>query len=160
MTNLALAVGDIADCCSLPSWLESQGSARPPVQAQDSHISACTPVTRARMLYRLYSCTCQRASTDTMLGILQFTRCLLKNRRHTQPKKMVLSTCFVKYMTNLALAVGDMDCCSLPSWLESQGSGRHLVQGGYSHTSASTPVTRARRLRCNCPSASIHSSGN
>ena len=153
MTNLA---ADIVDCCNFPSWLGSQGSARPPVQAQDSHISACTPVTRARMV----CCMCQRATTDTMLGILQFTRCLLKNRRHTQPKKMVLSTCFVKYMTNLALAVGDMDCCSLPSWLESQGSGRHLVQGGYSHTSASTPVTRARMWRCSCSSASTHSSGN
>ena len=153
MTNLA---ADIVDCCNFPSWLESQGSARPPVQAQDSHISACTPVTRARMV----CCMCQRATTDTMLGILQFTRCLLKNRRHTQPKKMVLSTCFVKYMTNLALAVGDMDCCSLPSWLESQGSGRHLVQGGYSHTSASTPVTRARMWRCSCSSASTHSIGN
>ena len=160
MTNLA---ADIVDCCNFPSWLGSQGSARPPVQAQDSHISACTPVTRARMLYRLYSCTCQRATTDTMLGILQFTRCLLKNRRHTQPKKLVLSSCFVvcKYMTNLALAVGDIaDCCSLPSWLESQGSGRHLVQGGYSHTSASTPVTRARMLSCSCSSASTHSIGN
>ena len=132
----------MADSCTPLSWLASQGSARPPVQAQDSHISACTPVTRARMV----CCMCQRATTDTMLGILQFTRCLLKNRRHTQPKKMVLSTCFVKYMTNLALAVGDMDCCSLPSWLESQGSARPLVQGGYSHTSSSTPVTRARML--------------
>ena len=154
MTYLALDMA--ADCCNFPSWLASQGSARPPVQAQDSHISACTPVTRARMV----CCMCQRATTDTMLGILQFTRCLLKNRRHTQPKKMVLSTCFVKYMTNLALAVGDMDCCSLPSLLESQGSGHPPVQAGYSHTSASTPVTRARRLRCNCPSASTHSSGN
>ena len=154
MTYLALDMA--ADCCNFPSWLASQGSACPPVQAQDSHISACTPVTRARMV----CCMCQRATTDTMLGILQFTRCLLKNRRHTQPKKMVLSTCFVKYMTNLALAVGDMDCCSLPSWLESQGSGRHLVQGGYSHTSASTPVTRARMLSCSCSSASTHSIGN
>ena len=145
-----------ADCCNFPSWLASQGSACPPVQAADIHTSACTPVTRARMV----CCMCQRATTDTMLGILQFTRCLLKNRRHTQPKKMVLSTCFVKYMTNLALAVGDMDCCSLPSWLESQGSGRHLVQGGYSHTSASTPVTRARMWRCSCSSASTHSIGN
>ena len=85
----------MADCCSFPPWMPSQGSARPPVQAADSHTSAWTPVTRARMLYRLYSCTCQRASTDTMLGILQFTRCLLKNRRHPQPQKLVLSTCFV-----------------------------------------------------------------
>ena len=154
MTYLALDMA--ADCCNFPSWLASQGSARPPVQAQDSHISACTPVTRARMV----CCMCQRATTDTMLGILQFTRCLLKNKRHTQPKKMVLSTCFVKYMTNLALAVGDMDCCSLPSWLESQGSGRHLVQGGYSHTSASTPVTRAHMLSCSFSIVPTHSSGN
>ena len=154
MTYLALDMA--ADCCNFPSWLASQGSARPPVQAQDSHISACTPVTRARMV----CCMCQRATTDTMLGILQFTRCLLKNRRHTQPKKMVLSTCFVKYMTNLALAVGDMDCCSLPSWLESQGSARPLVQGGYSHTSSSTPVTRARMLSCSFSIVPTHSSGN
>ena len=90
MTNLAACM---AECCSFPSWLGSQGSARHPVQAGDIYTSAWTPVTRAHM----FCCICQWAATDTMLGNLQFFRCLLtiKNRRHTQSKKLVLSSHFL-----------------------------------------------------------------
>ena len=146
----------MADSCTPLSWLASQGSARPPVQAGDIHTSASSPVSRARML----CCICPRAPTDTILENLQFTRCLLtvKNRRHPQSKKLVLSTLFVSHMTNLAACMAE--CCSLRFWLARQGSGRPPVQGEYSHTSASTVGSHARMLRCTCPRAPIHSSGN
>ena len=90
--------------------------------------------------------------------------CLIQIKASMTTNLIELNCSFILFVQNLLMDkvthLDIADCCSLPSWLASQGSARHPVQGGYSHTFASTPVTRARMLCCSCPRAPTHSSGN